>query len=215
MSTYSTSKKRGLTPSQRRDVHHRVMGALEGLNKIAAAQATGAGAEAAKTFAIALGGSAAGAAVAYGMPAAINAMREAKLRSNRDKFVGSMKKVHPELNNFSKRDIDIVYNSLAIHAPNLLRDPLVGGQVMLESLTRGRRMDISTLSNVSKLTGGSGLSDPTRDAVKMISSGVQSGVQSAYRGYRESSNVTPVQDVAGAASAPAGKKARSSKKKQG
>ena len=118
------------------------------------------------------------------MPAAINAVREAKLRSNRDKFISSMKKVHPEISNFSKRDVDIVYNSLAIHAPNLLRDPLVGGQVLLDSLTRGRRMDVSTLSNVSKLTGGSGLSDPARDAVKMMSSSTEKSTQGAATAYR-------------------------------
>lgn len=200
MSIYSTSKKYGLTPSQRHDVNHRVMGAIEGMHKVAAAGAakatTSAGAEAAKTFAIALGGSAAGAAVAYGMPAAINAVREARLRSNRDKFISNMKKVHPELSNFSKRDVDIVYNSLAIHAPNLLRDPLVGGQVLLDSLTRGRRMDVSTLSNVSKLTGGSGLGDPSKDAVKMLSEGVRSGVTGAGSSYR--SFKSPVEkDVSG------------------
>jgi len=183
MSIYSTSKKYGLTPSQRHDVNHRVLGAVEGLHKLAAAKATSAGAEAAKTFAIALGGSAAGAAVAYGMPAAINAVREAKLRANRDKFISNMKKVHPELNNHAKRDIDIVYNSLAIHAPNLLRDPLVGGQVMLDSLVRGRRMDVGTLSNVSKLTGGSGLSDPSKNAVSMIAKGVEQSSSQAYKAY--------------------------------
>lgn len=187
MSIYSTSKKYGLTPSQRHDVNHRVLGAVEGLHKLSAAQATSAGAEAAKTFAIALGGSAAGAAVAYGMPAAINAVREAKLRANRDKFISNMKKVHPELNNHAKRDIDIVYNSLAIHAPNLLRDPLVGGQVMLDSLVRGRRMDVGTLSNVSKLTGGSGLSDPSKNAVSMIAKGVEQSSSQAYRAYTSAS----------------------------
>ena len=184
MSIYSASKKYGLTPSQRHDVNHRVLSAVEGLHKIAAAgQAASAGTEAAKTFAIALGGSAAGAAVAYGMPAAINAVREAKLRVNRDKFISNMKKVHPEISNFSKRDVDIVYNSLAIHAPNLLRDPLVGGQVILDSLTRGRRMDISTLSNVSKLTGGSGLSDPGKSAVGMVAKGVETAGKQSYQKY--------------------------------
>ena len=188
MSIYSVSKKYGLTPSQRHDVNHRVLSAVDGLHKIAAGQAASAGTEAAKTFAIALGGSAAGAAVAYGMPAAINAVREAKLRANRDKFISSMKKVHPEISNFSKRDVDIVYNSLAIHAPNLLRDPLVGGQVILDSLTRGRRMDISTLSNVSKLTGGSGLGEPSRDAVKMLSSGTQTGFKESAGAYKRVKN---------------------------
>ena len=202
MSIYSTSKKYGLTPSQRHDVNHRVMSAIEGMHKVAAAGAakatTSAGAEAAKTFAIALGGSAAGAAVAYGMPAAINAVREARLRSNRDKFISNMKKVHPELSNFSKRDVDIVYNSLAIHAPNLLRDPLVGGQVLLDSLTRGRRMDVSTLSNVSKLTGGSGIGDPSRDAVKILSSGTERGISNAASAYYRAA--TKVDDVAGSTS---------------
>ncbi len=180
MSIYSTSKKYNLTPSQKRDVHHRVRGALEGLEKISAAGATNAGAEAAKTFAIALGGSAAGAAVAYGMPAAINAVREAKLRSNRDKYLKNMMSVHPELRNYARRDVDIVYNSMAMHSPKLLRDPLVGGQIMLDSLTRGRRMDIGTLSNVSKLTGGTGLDQGTTKAIDIISSGTQSAVKGAF-----------------------------------
>jgi hypothetical protein len=180
MSIYSVSKKYGLTPSQRSDVSHRVASAVEGLQKIAAGQAAGAGAEAAKTFAIALGGSAAGAAVAYGMPAAINAMREAKLRSNREKYLKGMMSVHPELRNFARRDVDIVYNSLAIHSPNLLRDPLVGGQVILDSLTRGRRMDLGALSSVNKLTGGTGLDHGTTKAVDMLASGVQSASGKAF-----------------------------------
>jgi hypothetical protein len=66
----------------------------------------------------------------------------------------------------------------------------------LDSLMRGRRMDVSTLSNVSKLTGGSGLGDPSRDAVKMLSSGVQSGVSGAGNTYRNAKS-TRVDEVAG------------------
>ena len=164
MGGYSISKKRGLNSIQRRSLNNRVDSILDGIQKEASS-------EAGKAFMYTLGGSMAGAAVAYGVPAAIGAVRNARTRANKDTLVEKMKRANPELRNYGKRDIDLVYNSLAMHAPRLLEDPLLGSQVMVDALRRGNNMDIGALSNVSKLTGGSGLAQHESEAVKVLSSG--------------------------------------------
>lgn len=164
MGGFSISKKYGLSAHQRRELNNRVDHILDGIEKEASS-------EAGKAFMYTLGGSMAGAAVAYGVPAAIGAVRNARTRANKDKLVENMKKANPELRNYSKRDIDLVYNSLAMHAPRLLEDPLLGSQVMVDALRRGNNMDIGALSNVSRLTGGSGLAQHESDAVGMLAGG--------------------------------------------
>lgn len=124
--------------------------------------------DASKAFMYTLGGGLASAGVAYGVPAAIEAVQGAKVRAQKEKLINKMKSAHPDLKNFSKKDMDLVYNSLAMHAPKVLKDPLVGGQVMLEALRRGNHMDIGQLGNVSKMTGGSGISEHQRDAANMF-----------------------------------------------
>jgi hypothetical protein len=168
MGGFSISKKYGLTAPQRRSLNDRVDNIVHGLEKEASA-------EAGKAFMYTLGGSMAGATVAYGIPAALESVRNARVRANRDKLIDNMKKANPEIRNFSKRDIDLVYNSLAMHAPRVLEDPLLGGQVMADALRRGNNMDIGALSNVSKLTGGSGIKEHERDAVGVMSAGVVTG----------------------------------------
>lgn len=169
MGVFEISKRHGLTGEQRRELRERVDSIVGGLQKEAVS-------DAGRAFMYTLGGSTAGAAVAYGVPAAISAVRNSRIRANRDRLVQRMMKAHPELRNYSKRDIDLVFNSLAHHAPRMLEDPLLGGQVMLDALQRGNRMDISTLSNVSKLTGGSGLAEHETAATKMLGEGVREGV---------------------------------------
>lgn len=171
MGVFEISKKYGLTAEQRRDLRERMDSINEGLQKEAAS-------DAASAFMYTLAGSTAGAAVAYGVPAAIGAIRNSRIRANRDKLLRAMMSAHPEIRNYSKRDIDLVYNSLSQHAPRMLEDPLLGGQVMLDALQRGNRMDISTLGNVSKLTGGSGLSEHEADATKMFAEGMGEGAKS-------------------------------------
>lgn len=133
--------------------------------------------DAGKAFMYTLGGGLASAGVAYGVPAAIEAVQGAKVRANKEKLINKMKSAHPELKNFSKKDMDLVYDSLAMHAPKILKDPLVGGQVMLEALRRGNHMDIGQLSNVSKMTGGSGITDHQRDAANILAQQVGRGAE--------------------------------------
>lgn len=170
MGVFEISKRYGLTAEQRRDLRERMDSINEGLQKEAAS-------DAASAFMYTLAGSTAGAAVAYGVPAAISSIRNSRIRANREKLLTAMKSAHPELRNYSKRDIDLVYNSLAQHAPRMLEDPLLGGQVMLDALQRGNRMDVSTLGNVSKLTGGSGLQEHEMEATRMLAQGAGEGAR--------------------------------------
>ena len=133
--------------------------------------------EAGKAFLYTLGGGLASAGVAYGIPAAIEGVRGARIRAGKDKYVAKMRSAHPELKNYSKRDVDLVYNSLAMHSPKILKDPLVGGQVMVEALRRGNHMDLGQLSNVSKMTGGSGISEHEREAANLFAQQVGRGAQ--------------------------------------
>lgn len=182
MGGFSISKKYGLNAPQRRSLNKRVDNILDGLEKEAAS-------EAGKAFMYTLGGSMAGAAVAYGVPAAVQGLRNARVRANKDKLIERMKRANPEIRNYSKRDIDLVYNSLAMHAPRVLEDPLLGSQVMADALRRGNNMDIGALSNVSRLTGGSGMQEHERDAVGVLSGGVVRGAEGvAKERYKKRTN---------------------------
>jgi len=174
MGGFSISKKYNLNAPQRRSLNNRVDSIIDGLNKEAAS-------EAGKAFMYTLGGSMAGAAVAYGVPAALQGVRNARVRANKDKLISEMKRANPEIRNYGQRDIDLVYNSLAMHAPRVLEDPLLGSQVMADALRRGNNMDIGALSNVSKLTGGSGMQEHERDAVGVLSGGVARGAEGVAR----------------------------------
>jgi hypothetical protein len=127
-----------------------------------------AASDAGKAFLYTLGGGLASAGVAYGIPAAIEGVRVARTRANKDRYVAKMRAAHPELKDYSKRDVDLVYNSLTMHSPKILKDPLVGGQVMVEALRRGNHMDMGQLSNISKLTGGAGAVEHEREAANII-----------------------------------------------
>ena len=181
MGGFSISKKYGLNAPQRRSLNRRVDNILDGLEKDASS-------EAGKAFMYTLGGSMAGAAVAYGVPAAIQGLRNARVRANKDKLIAEMMRANPEIRNYSKRDIDLVYNSLAMHAPRVLEDPLLGSQVMADALRRGNNMDIGALSNVSKLTGGSGMQQHERDAVGILSGGVSKGTEAYVKGRNSKGN---------------------------
>ena len=124
--------------------------------------------DAGKAFLYTLGGGLASAGVAYGVPAALESVNNAKVRVNKEKYLSKMRSAHPEIKNYSKKDIDLVYNSLSMHAPRVLKDPLVGGQVVLEALRRGNHMDLGQLNNVSKMTGGSGITEHQRDAANIM-----------------------------------------------
>jgi len=127
-----------------------------------------AASEAGKAFLYTLGGGLASAGVAYGIPAAIEGVRVARTRANKDRYLAKMQAAHPEIKDFSKRDKELVYNSLTMHSPKILKDPLVGGQVMLEALRRGNHMDMGQLANVSKMTGGAGATEHEREAANIL-----------------------------------------------
>lgn len=161
------------------------------LEKAAADKGTS---EATKAFLYTLGGGLASAGVAYGIPAAIESIRGARIRANKDKLVGEMRKAHPELKDYSKRDVDLVYNSLSMHSPKVLRDPLLGGQIMVEALRRGNHMDMGQLSNVSRMTGGTGVSDHEREAANIFAQQMGRGVQD-YAGRKyDAATDTRLQD---------------------
>lgn len=84
------------------------------------------------------------------VPAIIEAVQDARVRSNKEKYINNMKRVHKDLRNISREDIDIAYESLAQHAPDVLRDPLLGGQ-MLKSMAEYRVADVNALTAVGKM----------------------------------------------------------------
>ena len=133
-----------------------------------------------------LGTGLASAAVAYGLPAALMSIKDARVRANRDTLLKKMMAANPELSNYPRRDIDLVFNSLAMHAPDILRDPLVGGQVMEDALRRGNRMDIGALNNVSRLGGGSGLRQHEQVAVDQITGSVRDTGKGMLKADKES-----------------------------
>ena len=109
-------------------------------------------ASAADHFIYPIAAGAAAAGVSYALPAAIEAMQNARVRNNKDDYIRAMKKVHPDLRELAKEDIDVAYNSLAQHTPDVLRDPLLGGQT-LKQFAKYRMADVKTLGEISKLRG--------------------------------------------------------------
>ena len=85
MGGFSISKKYGLNALNAGHLNNRVDNILHGLEKEAAS-------EAGKAFMYTLGGSMAGAAVAYGVPAALQGVRNARVRANKDKLIANMKR---------------------------------------------------------------------------------------------------------------------------
>lgn len=129
----------------------------------------------AESVTTALVGGTAAAAVAYGIPKLFDAIAASRIRANKSKNIEAMKRVHPELRMFSERSLDIAYNSLAVHAPSVLEDPLVGGQMIRDIAQRGS-MDINQLKTVSQLRGN-GLTNNELEGVKMLSKGVSDSVR--------------------------------------
>jgi hypothetical protein len=127
-------------------------------------------------------GSLAAGAVAYGLPKMFDAVSAARIRSNKEKYLEAMKRVHPELRMYSQRDLDIAYNSLAIHTPNVLEDPLVGGQMIKDMAARGSA-DLNQLRTVHQLRGD-GLVNNELEAVKHMSHGVSGYITYSPRGKR-------------------------------
>jgi len=174
MGAFAISKKYGLTAQERGLLNDRISLIQEGMAK----EAMG---DAGKAFMYTLSGGLAGSAVAYGVPAAIESVRNARVRANREKHLKEMVSAHPQIRNYSKREIELVYNSLAMHAPRVLTDPLLGGQVMLEALRRGTHMDVGQLSNVSRMTGGAGLKEHEQEAVRVMAQAPQAGATEYHR----------------------------------
>ena len=132
-------------------------------------------ASAAENFIYPIAAGAAAAGVSYALPAAMEAMRNARIRNNKDDYIRAMKKVHPDLKELSKEDIDVAYNSLAQHTPDVLRDPLLGGQT-LKQFAKYRMADVKTLGEISKLRGRSEYLD-AKPPVDYLSSGISSGIR--------------------------------------
>ena len=130
-------------------------------------------AEKAVFFPVAAG--AASAAVSYGVPAAIEAVKGAKIRVNKNKYIKQMKKVHPELRNMPKEDLEIAYNSIAMHTPHILKDPLLGGQT-LKQFAKFRMADVTQLNEISRLRGTRPLDQAMFNATEALSRGVREGI---------------------------------------
>lgn len=120
-----------------------------------------------------------GGAVAYGLPAALEKIREVRVRRNRDSYITAMKDVHPDLKGIPKKDLHIAYNSLAMHSPHVLRDPLLGGQELLR-MSRYRQADINSLNEMNKLRGNSMMDQAFMNATNMVAGGVTEG----FKGYQ-------------------------------
>lgn len=120
---------------------------------------------------VSLATTAAGTAIALGAPKLVDAIRAASLRRNKDEYIKAMKDAHPELKNVSQRDLDLAYNSMAMHSPGIIKDPLLGGQVMKEITGRAMRWDLNQYSTLNRTAGG-GLADYEHNALQQLSRGV-------------------------------------------
>lgn len=138
------------------------------------------------------GMSLASAGVAYAIPAAVEAVRESRVRRNRDEYIANMTKVFPEIKSIPKSDLHTAYNSLAMHSPHVLSDPLLGGQT-LKSMANYRQADISALNEINKLRGGSLTDQALLNASNIAASGINDGYKTyvmqrdaaAEQAYRE------------------------------
>ena len=129
-----------------------------------------------------VGGLAAGS-IAYGLPAAVDKVRDVRIRKNRDKYIKAMKEVHPDLRGMDKKDLHIAYNSLSMHAPHVLKDPLLGGQELLR-MTRYRQADLNSLNEMNKLRGTSMVDQAFMNATNFVASGIGEG----FKGYQAQRN---------------------------
>lgn len=125
-----------------------------------------------------VGGMAAGG-VAYGLPAALDKVREVRVRRNRDKYITAMKDVHPDLKGIPKKDLHIAYNSMAMHSPHVLRDPLLGGQELLR-MSKYRQADVNSLNEINKLRGNTMMDQAFMNATNLVAGGVGEG----FKGYQ-------------------------------
>tara|TARA_B100000214_G_C23972174_1_gene630759 strand:+ start:2413 stop:3558 length:1146 start_codon:yes stop_codon:yes gene_type:complete len=128
-----------------------------------------------KAFLYPVAAGAASAALSYGVPAAVEAVRASRIRSNRDKYIANMKKVHPDMKEIPKNDLHIAYNSMAIHTPDVLRDPLMGGQT-LKRMARHRMADVNALNEISRLRGTRPLDQALQTATQAFATGVGTGI---------------------------------------
>lgn len=117
--------------------------------------------------------------VAYGLPAALDKVREVRVRRNRDQYITAMKDVHPDLKGIDKKDLHIAYNSLAMHSPHVLRDPLLGGQELLR-MSRYRQADVNALNEINKLRGNSMMDQAFMNATNFVAGGITEG----FKGYQ-------------------------------
>lgn len=132
----------------------------------------------AKAVGVPILGAVGAAAVSYGVPAAVEAVRAARIRSNRDKYLAEMKKVHPDMRSISEQDLHIAYNSIAQHTPDVLQDPLLGGQT-LKQMAQFRMANVSALNEISRLRG----QRPLDVALQNSSNFLGQGMNDAVRGY--------------------------------
>lgn len=164
----SIKDKYGLTDDQMHNVLERTQ---ESFEKVGMSDAL-------KTGLGVAGMSLASAGVAYAIPAAVEAVRESRVRRNRDEYIANMTKVFPEIKSIPKSDLHTAYNSLAMHSPHVLSDPLLGGQT-LKSMANYRQADISALNEINKLRGGS-LTDQALLNASNIAAG---GLTEGYKTY--------------------------------
>lgn len=164
----SIQQKYGLTDEQLHNVIERTQDSLEKVGM----------SDALKTGLGVAGMSLASAGVAYAIPAAVEAVRESRVRRNRDEYIKNMTKVFPEIKGIPKSDLHTAYNSLAMHSPHVLSDPLLGGQT-LKSMANYRQADISALNEINKLRGGS-LTDQALLNASNIAAG---GMTEGYKTY--------------------------------
>tara|TARA_B100000214_G_scaffold358953_1_gene319916 strand:- start:3458 stop:4876 length:1419 start_codon:yes stop_codon:yes gene_type:complete len=139
-----------------------------GIEKVALEETT-------KAFLYPVAAGAASAALTYGVPAAVEAVRASRIRSNRDKYITEMKKVHPDMKEIPKADLHIAYNSMAIHTPEVLKDPLMGGQT-LKRMARHRMADVNALNEISRLRGTNPLDQALTSATQAFATGVGTGI---------------------------------------
>lgn len=120
---------------------------------------------------LALAATAVGTGISMGVPKLVDAIRAASIRRNKDEYLKAMKDAHPELKNVSQRDLDLAYNSMAMHSPGVIKDPLMGGQVMKEITGRAMRWDLNQYSTLNRTAGG-GLADYEHQALQQFGKGV-------------------------------------------
>ena len=74
-----------------------------------------------------------------------------------------------------KGDLHIAYNSMAIHTPEVLKDPLMGGQT-LKRMARHRMADVNALNEISRLRGTNPLDQALTSATQAFATGVGTGI---------------------------------------